>query len=152
MRVCIGGTFNVLHNGHKMLLEKAFQTAGKNGTVFIGVCKGEILQKKNIVVPFKQRVKNLKEYLKNKGYTTNRFSIVPIFDKYGLTIDEDYDAIIVSPETTNNAEEINKKRIKMGKKPLKIIKVPFVLAEDQKPISSTRILNKEIDENGRVLK
>jgi len=152
MKVCIGGTFNVLHKGHKILLEKAFQIAGKNGIVFIGVCKGEILQKKKTVVPFKKRVNVLKEYLKNKGYTTNHFSIVPIFDEYGLTIDEDYDVIIVSPETVNTAEEINKKRINMGKKPFKIIKVPFVLAEDQKPISSTRILNKEIDENGRVLK
>jgi len=71
--------------------------------------------------------------------------------KYGPALDGEYDAIIVSPETIKNAQDLNIKRIKMKKKPLKIVEIPYVLAEDNKPISSTRILNKEIDENGRVL-
>ena len=49
------------------------------------------------------------------------------------------------------AEEINIKRIKLGKKPLIIFKIPHVLAEDGKPISSSRVRNKEIDENGKML-
>jgi pantetheine-phosphate adenylyltransferase len=47
--------------------------------------------------------------------------------------------------------EINNKRVLKGKKPLKILKISFVLAEDGKPISSTRINRKEIDENGNLL-
>jgi pantetheine-phosphate adenylyltransferase len=78
--------------------------------------------------------------------------IKPIADKYGPSIEDDFDAIIVSPETFETAKEINLRRVEKGKKPLKIIKIPFVLAEDGKPISSTRILKKEIDENGRILK
>ena len=42
MKVCIGGTFDTLHKGHELLIDKAFQTAGEQGSVFIGITKGEI--------------------------------------------------------------------------------------------------------------
>ena len=44
MKVCIGGTFNTLHKGHKKLFDKAFQISGKNGDVFIGVTKEKTLK------------------------------------------------------------------------------------------------------------
>ena len=50
MKVWIGVTFNTLHNGHKKLFDKAFQTAGKNGTVFIGVTEGKMLHNKKFVI------------------------------------------------------------------------------------------------------
>jgi pantetheine-phosphate adenylyltransferase len=150
MKVCVGGTFNILHKGHKYLIEKAFQIAGKNGIVFFGVSEGETLHKrKKFVNPFNKRLNNLKKYLKLKNYE-KRSIIVPIHDKYGLTLDKDFDAIIVSPGTIKNAIEINKERKKIGKKPIKIIKIPYVLADDNKPISSTRIYDKIINENGKV--
>jgi len=98
----------------------------------------------------KVRKKEIEQYLFSKGYL-DFTTIKPIKDKYGPTLDEDFDAIIVSPETMNTAEEINQKREKREKKPLKIIEIPFVLAKDGKPISSTRIANKEIDEEGNIL-
>ena len=150
MKVCIGGTFNVLHRGHKILFEKAFNIAGKKGFVYIGVTKGEILNSKKYKKPFDVRVNEIKKYLIKKNYEKQSV-ILPIFDKYGLAVKDDFDAIIVSPETMENANEINKKRISQNKKPMKIIEVSYVLADDGKPISSTRILNKEIDEEGKVL-
>ena len=42
MKVCIGGTFDTLHKGHELLIDKAFQTAGEQGSVLIGITKGEI--------------------------------------------------------------------------------------------------------------
>ncbi len=151
MKVCFSGTFNILHKGHKHLIDKAFQIAGKNGTVYIGITKGEILKKKKFTKPLNERMDSIKEYLLLKGYD-ERAVIKVIFDEYGPAANGDYDAIIVSPETFKNAEDINKKRIENGKKPLKLIKIPYILAEDNKPISSTRILNKEIDGQGRVVK
>jgi pantetheine-phosphate adenylyltransferase len=150
MKVCIGGTFNILHKGHKTLLNKAFKTAGENGEVFIGVVRGELLKDKKFVKPFNERVDSIENYLHSKGY--NKHTVSPIFDIYGNAVDGDFDAIIVSPGSFKNAEEINKKRASKNKKPLKIIKIPYVLAEDGKPISSTRIYDKFIDKEGRVLK
>ncbi len=149
MKVCLGGTFNVLHKGHRALIDTAIQTAGKNGMVFIGVTKGKIAQKKKSGVSFSKRVKTLKKYLERKGYEKHAV-ILPLFDKYGPAVYGDYDAIIVSPESCQNAVEINLKRKNVGKKPLKIIQIPFVLAEDRKPISATRILEGKIDANGKI--
>ncbi|MCD6571934.1 MAG: cytidyltransferase, partial [Thermoplasmata archaeon] len=85
-----------------------------------------------------------------KGY--ENYEIIPIDDKYGPTLSEDFDAIVVSAETRKNAEEINRKRKLFGLKSLKIIEVPLILAEDNLPISSMRIKNGIINENGKRIK
>ena len=151
MKVCIGGTFNILHEGHKQLINKAIETAGKHGKIFIGITSGELIKSKINIKPFEERKKTLEKFLSQKKIQ-NTVEIKPIKDIYGPTLDEDFDAIIVSPETKSNAEEINKKRKQKGKKPLKIVIIPFVLSDDGTPISSSMIKNKEINENGQVLR
>jgi len=151
MKVCIGGTFRILHKGHKLLIDTAFEIAAPNGYVFIGLASGDLIKNKGKIDTLSNRKTTLEKYLLIKGYQ-ERALIKPIRDKYGPAIDEEFDAIIVSPETKKTAEEINYKRRKKGKKPLKIIQIPFVLADDGMPISSSRIKSKEIDENGNILK
>ena len=150
MKVCIGGTFNIFHSGHKFLIDKAFETAGTNGSVFIGLSSGDLINSKKKVETFKKRKKVLECYLTEKGFLDRAF-IKPITDKYGPSINGEFDAIVVSGETVKTAKEINYKRRKKGNKPLKIIKIPLILAKDGIPISSSRIKNKEIDTNGMVL-
>jgi len=142
--VCIGGTFDRLHRGHRALIDKAFEVAGEKGRVFIGVVMNS---KKNGVLSFEKRKKELMDYLERKGFV-DRATIQPIFDKYGPSISGNFDAIVVSDETFPAAEEINEKRKKLGKKPLQIICIPFVLSKDGKPISSSRIRKGEIDREG----
>ena len=151
MKVCIAGTFDRFHKGHMLLFNKAFQTAGKQGSVFIGITTGKFSKMKGDIKSFEERKKVIEQYISRKGYI-NQATIIPIKDKYGPSIEGDFDAIIVSPETKSNAEEINKKRRQNRRKSLKIVQIPFVLADDDVPLSSSRIRKKEIDENGRIIK
>lgn len=149
MRVLVGGTFDILHKGHKILLKKAVQQAGAKGSVFIGVTSNKMAREKGEITSFDKRKKPIEQFLSEEE---GRAIIQPIHDKFGPSIEGDFDIIVVSPETKPTAEEINKKRREKGKKPLRIVVIPFILAEDGRPISSTRIRKKEIDENGMVLK
>jgi len=151
MKICIGGTFNTLHKGHKLLIDKAIKTAGQHGYLFIGITEGKMIRKKSNLKPFEERKKRINTYILKKKITT-KIEIKPIKDKYGPSIKEDFDTIVVSPETAKTAEEINKKRKQIGKKQLEIIQIPFVLAEDGLPISSSRITRQKINENGEILK
>ncbi|MEF8848171.1 MAG: pantetheine-phosphate adenylyltransferase [Candidatus Thermoplasmatota archaeon] len=151
MKVCLGGTFDFIHKGHQLLLDKAFSLAGKNGLVFIGVCSDEMIKNKNKNKSLKSRIKSVKKYISNKDFQS-KTKIDKIEDKYGPAIEGDFDAIVVSPETHKVADEINQKRQKIGKKNLKISTIPYAMAEDGKPISSTRIRKKEINENGKITK
>jgi pantetheine-phosphate adenylyltransferase len=96
---------------------------------------------------FSKRKRALQNFLKLN------YEIVKLNDAYGPAIsDSKIDAIVVSEETKARAAEINEIRKKRGLPALEIIVIPFVLAEDGKPISTTRIRAGEIDEEGRVLK
>jgi pantetheine-phosphate adenylyltransferase len=151
-RVAVGGTFDKLHDGHKRLLEEAF-TLGEE--VYIGLVNSEELLKdkelRERIDSYEVREKRLVEYLKSRNWYKRAY-IIPLHDRYGITLAEDLDALIVTPGTITVGEEINKKREKYGLKKLDLIKVDFVLAEDGKIISSTRIRKGEIDGRGRVIK
>ncbi len=76
---------------------------------------------------------------------------VRLDDPFGLTIGEDFDYLVVSPETEPTARLINTRRAEQGKQPINIELVEYVLAGDGRPISSTRVLQGEIDIHGNLL-
>ena len=142
-KVAVGVTFDLLHRGHRALIERAFEL-GEH--VMIGLTSDEMLQKK--AEPFSKRKKALQNFLKFKNY-----EIVKLNDAYGPAIsDSGIDAVVVSEETKARAVEINEIRKKRGLPLLEIVVIPFVLAEDGKPISTTRIRAGEVDAEGMVLK
>lgn len=150
MRVCIGGTFNVVHKGHQRLIEQALSIAGSEGFVFIGVAINELVAQKKQVKSFETRKNQLVEFIHQKKAVPT-VVIEPIQDRFGPTLKQDFDVIVVSPETISVARKINKERQKKGKKQMKIVQIPFILADDGKPISSTRIMNGEINADGTVV-
>ena len=150
MKVCLGGTFYPLHKGHKELLRKAFQIAGSQGFVFIGLTTSTLIKKKEPIASFEKRKFALEQFIERE-HVLPQVSIQPLTNKYGPALLGDFDAIVVSPETESTAVEINQKRTALGKQLLQVFVIPFVLSEDGKPISSTRIRRNEIDENGRKI-
>ena len=150
--VAVGGTFDEFHKGHKVLLKKAFEVGNR---VFIGVSSDDLVKKwgkLHKVATYEKRLDDLKNFLKRQG-VLDRAEILPLHDPYGITVSSSsLDGLVVSRETEARAYEINEKRRAKGLKPLKIIVVETVLAENSVPISTTRIRQKEIDHDGRLLK
>ena len=66
-------------------------------------------------------------------------------------ISNEIEGIVVSEETETTAEVINQRRANLGKRPLLIFVIKMILAEDGKPISSTRIRCQEVDRYGRLI-
>ena len=136
-KVIVGGTFELLHRGHKALLRRAF----KLGQTTIGLTSNTFAQKlkKRKVNDFKQRKRALVSSIKKEFKVLPE--IIKIEDKFGPTLDRDFDYIVVSPGTYKTALLINRRRRKIGKKPMKVVKIKFVLGKGGKPISSSKILD-----------
>ena len=151
-RVAVGGTFDQLHRGHKILLNKAFEV-GKN--VVIGLSSDEFVEKMNkqhVTASYEERFRELECFLDKSGFS-RQAEIVPLIDPYGLTISgKGLDALVVSQETMQTGDNINKVRAKAGLPPLIIVRVCMVPAENCVPISTTRIRKGEIDRNGHMIK
>lgn len=149
MRVAMGGTFDLLHDGHKALLDAAF--ALRPETVLIGLTTDRLAREsRHEVNPYAVRERNLRRFL--EGRRRKAFTVEPIDDAYGPADDRaDLDALVVSAERAHVGDELNRLRVQKGLKPLEVRGVPMVLAEDGLPIQSRRIRAKIIDAHGKRL-
>lgn len=148
--IVVGGTFDGLHKGHIHFLEGAFDAAG---LVTIGLTSEAYIRRFKRgkgVSPHSKRYQALTTWLRKKGLAT-RASIVPLDNRWGPTVVADsFDSIAVTRDNRAVAEEINMLRSERGLQPLAIVEIPLVEAQDQKPISSTRVRLGEIDKNGHL--
>jgi inosine/xanthosine triphosphatase len=146
--VGVGGTFNVLHKGHRSLLDKAFEIGGE---VRIGITSDAyVRERKSVATPFAARSDAVSSYASTKGMPC---TLHEIDDPFSIAVDMgDLGTLVVSPESRTNAEEINRRRAEKGHAPLTLVKVPYVLAEDFCPISSSRVLSGKIDMDGHLLR
>jgi pantetheine-phosphate adenylyltransferase len=77
---------------------------------------------------------------------------VPLHDRFGPTVeDRRIEALVVSKRTIHTAYEINSKRRMNHLKSLAIVPIDLIMAEDKRPISSTRIRRGRIDREGRLV-
>lgn len=147
-KVATGGTFDHLHLGHQALLSRSFEVGDE---VVIGVTSDDFARRegKKPDQPYEERVARLEEYLAS-SHPGRRYVIAKLDDFFGPGIASDeVEAIVVSRETSSRVPLANKLRAEKGFAPLQVVVIDFVLGKDGRPISSTRIRQGKIDEDGR---
>ncbi|MBW0555990.1 hypothetical protein O181_095705 [Austropuccinia psidii MF-1] len=156
--VALGGTFDHLHSGHKILLTMAAWLATHK--LIVGISDGDLLVNKK----FPQRLQSLSEriaavttFLKRVSPLKLIIEPVVLKDIYGPTATEpDIQGILVSKETFSGTKAINEKRHEKGLMPLE----PYVIdmispdkinlneADIQKLKISSTELRKWLDDGG----
>ncbi|KAK9366063.1 hypothetical protein V1509DRAFT_666567 [Lipomyces kononenkoae] len=154
--VALGGTFDHLHDGHKILLTMAgFLT---RDSLIIGVTGEALLQNKKYkeyLEPFTQRcaaVLNFLEYI----YPTLHATTDEINDVYGQSVTiEAIDALVISGETRQGATMVNQERKRRGFHALKVWEIAVVNGDANNQwagkLSSTDLRRKEF-EKGQLTK
>lgn len=150
-RVCMGGTFDVLHRGHHALLDAAFEAGDE--LVAIGVTTDAFANahRERRVRPYAERVAALEAFLERRGYSP-RAEVRPIDTPLGFALEPQFDAIAATPETAPTTERINAARAEQGLGPLRLVLSSYVLADDGRPVKATRIALGEVDPSGRLVR
>jgi len=146
----LAGTFDHFHLGHQEFIKNALNQADH---AFCGVATKWDKKNKSFfqtIQSFKKRFKTLKKFLvQNRLF--KKAAIFPLKNPFApADSSSTIDTIAVTSETISGAIAVNQKRKIKGLKPLSILSVDLIKANDQKKISSTRIRLGEINRQGLV--
>lgn len=148
--VALGGTFDLVHQGHIELLRQGFSISSK---VIIGLTSDELAKKKGkeLLNDYSKRYRVLEETIR-KNFHNVDYEISKLENDFGpAVLKKEVEALVVSEETAFQGEELNRLRKQRNVSPVEVVVVPMVLAKDGKRISTTRIKNSEIDMDGNIL-
>ncbi len=138
------GTFNILHDGHKKLIDRAFECGDR---IRIGLTSDKMaMAVRDDVIPFYMRKKSLEEYLARYEKPWEVYEISDVFGPREMM--DETDVLVVSPETLGNANLLNKDRISRGIPEMRIEVVELVMACDGIKISSEAVLRGCYAKNG----
>ncbi|HSG83828.1 MAG: phosphopantetheine adenylyltransferase [Nitrosopumilus sp.] len=148
--IAMGGTFDIIHKGHLTLLSNAFEISDK---VIIGLTSDEFAVKKGktLINKYEKRLENLTKII-SKEFPNSSFQISKLDNDFGpAVLEKEVEALVVSDETSNQGNVLNKLREERNLPSVKVITIPMFLAKDGTRISTTRIKNSEIDADGNLL-
>ena len=139
----VAGTFDVLHDGHKALLRRAFEVGD---VVMVGITSDRMASgSRGVSAPMHIRRAELEAFLSDMG----EHRIFEIDDIYGPDeVMDSVDVLVVSEETMDNGRRVNERRASRGLKPMELSVVPLVMSDDGGKISSSAILRGEYGRSG----
>lgn len=144
----LGGTFDHFHVGHQHLLSSALSFANQ---IMIGIVTDATKVQKlypTSLQSYTERRQAVESYLENHGFK-ERYSVIPLNDVYGPTIEtNDIDLLVVTALTNQGAEAINTKRNELNLPPLPVKVIDVIKDKTGEVISSTRIRQGLIDRQG----
>lgn len=111
-RGAVGGTFDRLHNAHKVLLSVACVLAQEQ--LVVGVADKDLLKSKllpELLQPYAERVGHLSEFLVDIKPSLT-FDVIPLLDPYGPAgSDPSLEFLVVSEETFRGGMAVNRFRL-----------------------------------------
>jgi pantetheine-phosphate adenylyltransferase len=151
MKVALGGTFDPIHDGHRALFDRAFEI----GDVTVGLTSDELAprtrREDREVRSYEDRQRDLEAELREFAEKYDReYDIRKLTEPTGIATEAQFDVLIVSPETETGGKRVNEIRRDRGLDELEVEVVDHVYADDGDKISSTRIVQGEIDEHGNL--
>ncbi len=143
--VCLGGTFDQLHAGHKMLLSLAAVCTSRR--LVCGVSDAPLLRKKvcgALMQPLGLRTAVVDGFVSSVRPGL-QLDLPPLQDGFGPAItDSSLQAIVVSAETLKGGDACNERRSAAGFAPLEVVELELVDedgthgdVDDEKKVSST---------------
>ena len=136
--VAMGGTFDVIHDGHMALLNKSFSISSK---VIIGLSSDQLAAKrgKNLVNDYPKRFSSLESTIQ-KNFPDSSYEISRLENDFGpAVIEGSVQALVVSEETSSKGVKLNELRAERNLIPVEIVVVPMALAKDGKALSLIHI-------------
>ncbi|KAG9318548.1 hypothetical protein JVU11DRAFT_639 [Chiua virens] len=131
--VALGGTFDHLHAGHKILLSMAAWIATRK--VVVGVTADALLKKKSnphLLEPFHTRVEKTRAFL-TLFRPDLEYQLVVLEDVCGPTgVDPDIQALVVSKETLSGAATIDQERARKGFPALQTFIIDVISSDSSK--------------------
>ncbi|XP_054987441.1 bifunctional coenzyme A synthase isoform X1 [Sorex araneus] len=126
-RGAVGGTFDRLHNAHKVLLSVACILAQEQ--LVVGVADKDLLKSKllpELLQPYAERVEHLSEFLVDIKPSLN-FDIMPLLDPYGPAgSDPSLEFLVVSEETHRGGMAVNRFRLENGLQELSLYQIKLL--------------------------
>jgi len=135
----LGGTFDHLHEGHRLLLTTALKVADR---VIIGLATDVLLQNKGyseFLESYEDRMQGIIDFVAT--FTDpGRVSFVPLEDPFGPAItSEEMEALVMSAETLPNAEKINEIREERALPAVILVVIPILKSADGAKLASTAV-------------
>ncbi|XP_047613743.1 bifunctional coenzyme A synthase isoform X1 [Phacochoerus africanus] len=126
-RGAVGGTFDRLHNAHKVLLSVACILAQEQ--LVVGVADKDLLKSKllpELLQPYTERVEHLSEFLVDIKPSLS-FDLIPLLDPYGPAgSDPSLEFLVVSEETYRGGMAVNRFRLENGLEELTLYQIQLL--------------------------